>query len=226
MPRWPTHRKLAHSIGIRLSDDEMKAIDSKIDGFEEGYVHDSWRSSISDFKTVMNWAESAYEKEGVKYCLFHVVLDEAEEEVSREWVRGSLQVFSALDQAIYIAYKDTFFQEYRVCWDELLSQLKGKEQTLQFEMAQTPEVESKIEFKRKLRATESLARQYPNAKHFQLPTYMCFIQELQGKKRGKKLKDEWTAELIKKYCSSGFNNETKEKMRADFVDIAERLGYI
>jgi hypothetical protein len=241
MPKLNIHREVAHKIGIELSDTEMREIDYRLDGIKGDNVHDPWKSSVSDFKKVIDWTNFTYGSQGVKYGLLHAVLDTAEEGTLSGKTRENPSAHIFRDFAHIIAFRYALefvshmikesLQEYSAYWDELSASLKDDEKTLAEAINQLPEIESAVSnierFKQKRNAAESLAKQYPNAKHVQIPIYTDFIMELRSKKRWKKPKDEWATELMKKYCESGgLNNETREKIRADFVDIAKRLGYI
>jgi len=44
---------------MSISEESMKSIDSRLDGFDEDYTHDLWKQSVSDFKEAVEWAALA-----------------------------------------------------------------------------------------------------------------------------------------------------------------------
>lgn len=236
------HRRIAKRLGISLSEESKKLIDSRLDGFDEDYTHDLWKYDISDFKEVVEWAVGTYGYEGVKYCFLHMLLDTVQERTVSQSTRETSGARISRPIAHKIAFHDSciligqivkdYLGEYYTLWEQIEPELMRHQDELSREMSRLLEVQSQIANVERLkmdnRRAEEMVSRYPRSKGALKKLYIGFVRRLWSKKRGETPKNEWGMQVLEEFKQKlgGMNKEASETVYRDFVDIAKRAGYM
>ena len=239
LPKWVHHRRIAKRVSISLPEKAKKAIDSRLDGFDEDYVHDPWKIDVSGLREVVEWAVDTYGPEGVKYCFLHMVLDTAQERAVSEGTKETLGARMMRSYAHEIAFQDSYLHigiivkeylsEYYHLWKQMEPELMRLQGELAGEVGRLPEVRSQVEnverLKRMNEMAERLVSRYPRCRGFDKVLYMNFVKRLW---RGDIPKNEWAMRVLEEFRQMlrGRREDDREAIYSDLMDVARRLGYI